>query len=596
MSLPVPIDQALIPIRQFYQNQPPFMPNIQVLPPISNSLVDIAVLVANEAGSKAHLNNLSMFCYNILSNNMWQNNDYVELVKLAADLCCVKTYEGIYTYPEAGIQQSVSEALALYKSVLLFRYNELRSYVTQQLIDNASQNVAVYNELLNKIRALYSGQNPLYGGGAPNFQPTPMSHYGQTPQYMPPVSDFRSNPGMQQRGTIPFNPNMSGGGSVSRYGPSSKPTESFSTSVNRGEHYINPVRQDRYFDKTEPFKPVEQINEQIIVEDTIDYVTTLGGREMDRAGQNITYFGDVYNSSAVVKDGALNRSINSLSSANASSDLPSSSDYVYPTCMLEPSTENALLSGRIKHLEQMGKNPDIKAFRCFSIICNPLISNTDLNGYIDIIRKNKNLVGISNKLKSLTVSMSSSENNLPAKDVSDALDVFTEIDNKLTIIINDFLKYNINTSIKIGSFVEDVAMLYNYINSKYGLKYAEAYSIFESELICSLSQEFVGNTLTEIKESLGIPESIYVGILPYDISTTYLNINSKELGLNVEDKPLVVIQEVTPSIHEVFVSLKKHLIEAELNTICNYLVLSDGVIYRMHYDYVDNERFMLVKK
>lgn len=180
--LPVPYDRPLTQIYTYPQNNPPVVPAIQVHPDGAQLLVTAASLCANAIGDAASSSTTRMFCYNLMSRDNWNNQDFYNMVRLVVDYTVYKNL----TQTSGGnvyvtLQQNATEFASLYASYLAYAYQEYLVMLDPPTQQRVMQNVAHFNDYNAKADSVYS------------MQAQPQMHMPQ--QHMPQSMVMNRQPG-----------------------------------------------------------------------------------------------------------------------------------------------------------------------------------------------------------------------------------------------------------------------------------------------------------------------------------------------------------------------------------------------------------------
>ena len=610
--MPVCTSQPIVPIVQYDPNMPPYVPTIPGVPVEVQHLVGtVAAQVCNEVGLKAFANPARMACYNILVNNYWQNNEFCEVVKLILGYLYISYLKGTYRMPDHGVNDCVGSILILYCSNIILMYPEVKSTVDPQLHNAALQNASTFNNLKAEIINMYNNggsggyypqQQGMMGANAhasmvpmqqqmvpqpngqvvmtpngPMFVPAGMV---QQPQMMPMQQQFVQQPTQFQNQPL-----------QSCY-PQTQ--NAFSNGNNNNNlNLVDNIRQDRFFSRA-PAPPVEQpiIQQQVKqVKSEQTHLTVMGGNEMDRAKHQITFFGNTYRTDSVVRNQAFTESVNKLNNASIKAEVDN--PVVYPTWMLEPCLDLAIINAKMLHVAQQQQDQKPSVFRCFGVVASPIISHLDIDSYVKEILQVKSFIEIVNKIKSLSMSLSQKEDE---KQYADSIiGTLSHIDIMLTKIVNNFLNNSLRLTVKIESFTDDVGGLPEYLFNKFGQMYSTMFNKFEQEIICSITEKIKEDDRTQLCTNLDIPDSVNVALIPMNYSFTFVFMTDKELGYNTGDTLVNIDAETTPVLYSLAISLQTHKREMQLNTIYDLLITSDGVKYRLYTDYTGTNKYLIVK-
>lgn len=177
-------------------NVVPYIPQIacsRTIQPYLQLIVGVALLDAqNHAGQ----NPLRTFYFNMLSNNNWQNQDFIELIQSVAEVA-----EFLAATQRKDLPQAIHEAAAMMNSIqssmMVEKYPAIQQFLSQEQIYGSRQWLERFQGMARNIKAFQDQQTmpPQYG----NFRPNP----GYPPQpYGQPMSGYYqpNNPSMVAAG------------------------------------------------------------------------------------------------------------------------------------------------------------------------------------------------------------------------------------------------------------------------------------------------------------------------------------------------------------------------------------------------------------
>ena len=625
MALPFSCDYPIVPIVLYDPQMPPAVPSIDVIQQVRHIVPMVAAAVANEAGSKANNNAARMFCYNLLVNNYWRNEYFTEVVKLTCDLIAYNYSKNLFRTVESGIQDCVFQILTYYSGNLVFLFEDLKSECSQQVIDAAYQNVPNFNNLKQEIIKMYNNQPGYHNPGFGNPSSNMMGGNAHTPMMQPnqgmPINTVVNTPNgpmiMTMQGLMPYQqqpmypqqqmqqPMMQPPMQQQYYSPQQQQPQhnTFGSSNTFGnvntERSVTTgyIQEDRFSSRIAPVqetKPVQQVVRDVNTEQTKQkFLIIDGGSEMDRSKHQITFFGDSYSTDSVIRGKRFAESTTELIKTNDIFDTSKENQYVHPTWLLEPFVDTALFVGKAQQFEHQKNNTAVNVFRCFSIVANPVLSTSNIKPYMAKLQVANSFIELGVKLKAIASSLSINDEN---KQYTDSVISFlNQIEITLTSIVNDFLTNKIRSSITITSFTEDIGSLKEYIISKFGAIYGQAFETFEKEVVESILEEIKNDDEDTLLSNLNVPEGMYHATLPINHSFTYTFMNDKELGYKLGNEPVIIEQEVAPSLFNIVKSLEQHKKEMQMNTIYDFLITADGVKYKLYRHYALFNQYMIAK-
>lgn len=606
MGLPVPADYPVLSFSQYDSHNPPVIPQIRTSPETQHVVAMVASAVANEATNKANMHAGRTFFYNLISNNYWNNPFYQEIVQLISDMVTVNLRKGFIRSPEQGIQDAAVQGIGAYVSSLFYAHPELKSMVSPQVLDAALQNIPFFNNLKQEISSM-SFHNPGFNmpmngyPGQPMGGPAPMMNHGYPNQ-----GQF---PGHQQMHPQQFHggyPNQGypsppvGFHGNTNYPPQERQGGAFANPGNSRfqEAPANSMPADRFGGRAIPQpqpQAVQHFQQPIaeaapVVKREQKALLIEKGSEMERSQHQITFFGESY---------APNMQARSKQFASSVSDLVQTvavEDDNTNLCLdinvtLDLSIERAILTGQMKQFEHQRENSSINVFRCFTIVTQPMLCTEDVNGYLESLRESSSFPMLVVKLKSLAMSLSIRKDSV--KETDSVISFLKRFDNLLTKIVNDFLRNNLQLKTRIESFTDDVSSLGDYLQSKFGANYNQAFMQFESEVIETILESIEPDIAAEFVQDLVIPEGLYYGLTPVNHSFTFVCMNDKELGYKLTDKPLIIDPDTAPSLYRIAASLDDHKKQMGMSTIYDILVTADGAQYKLYKNYLRSNQYLI---
>lgn len=605
--LPVSTEYPIVPISQYDPYQPPFVPQIQVHPLVQHLFPMVCSKVATLASVRAQLNPARMFCYNFLASAYWNNSEFTTITKLAADMLALGCTKGLYRTPEMGMDQSIDQALTIYVSVLLFKYPELQQICSPDIVQSAGQNASVYNNLQVEIDNLYRMQ--------PQAQSFPQQMPSQQGQhfnvgYQAPQQNFQPQQGMQSFGIQQPNTRIPGFyGSDANIGPRLGNSQGPSLADIQSDRFANrsgkgPViaRQDHVGVSTrlsvnpEPIRPTYQAEEQKV--------------EPPRS-KHIRYFDIEFPIDNVIKltntVAEVKKSVDSIpipdeekssSDDNVSVSFPS----VYRKLLISDSLSELITSGRIYYLDHINQTGQSDFYRVFGLLNNAFFTNVDLSYLVESIKNNQSFADISLLLKQESERIINGRiSNLksPEKAKSDwagseTLRFILHLDSLVTGIINDFLNYRLDSTVRIDSFVSDVASLFPYLSEKGKRTDCDLLFAMETAVIKDIFKNMV-NGFEKETSGYELPDNIFTINFPILTSVTYLSaFDVKELNVHFDKKTANISRDENPMFWEINESLTKHRIIYPAGVYKDYVMLENNKLYQVVENLKDNKGFTII--
>lgn len=638
MTLPVSADYPIAPFTQYDLFNPPFVPPINVMPGCESVVPMIAATIANEACLKADKHPGRMFLYNLLVDNYWNNPIFSEVVKLATDIVALNYNKGHIRSPEQGVQDAVALAMGGYSSTLFVNYPDLKGIVAPQVLEAAYQNMSVFNSLKQEISSMYyntPGQPGHAGHGHPNMGANAHAPMYPGGHHVPPVMH---HPGMHMHPGAggPGFPNHNGWGAPPPapqqwnapphaqahwgHGPvqSNYPARSMSSGPTFSGGVTNArfgqVEQessavhDRFASRpsgnvSEPVMsmPVKtQAPQEAQVEKEEQQTLIIKeNSEMDRSKHQIVLLGESYKPRTADRYADYTTAVNELGRSRPTESLPENAVVEY-SWAIEPCLDRAIVHGRAKQYRNQEKNSVDKVFRCFSVLASPYICGENVTDYMDALKDATSFTTLATKIKSIATSLAMKETDETRQYTSSVAMFLSQIDNKLTSVVNEFLTCNLRLITNVDSFVEDIATLPQYLYERYGGDYSRAFERFEQEVIdsmlCQLNEDLIRDHMTYFDI-----DGMEYGLMPTTCSITFVHLTDKELGFKIDTTAAVAIDQFTaPTLFKLASSLVDHkrqlqTMESPISVMEDYLVTADNVRYKLYRNPLRQDEYLIAK-
>ena len=610
MSLPVSPEYPVVPYQQFAPGHPPCIPALNVVRELQPYIPLFASAVANEASDKASYHAARMFCYNLISANNWRNNDYVEAVELAANLCNLDVKKGIINSIETGINNAAASALSFYSSRLIYQYPELKSMIAPNILNAAHQNVQLLNDLINQITNMNNSypvpqmQPPYQGGHPAHMDP----RYSMPPQYSGGHQMYPGqHPQQQFHGHQPMHSNypqpMHQGGTYHHHSQQpqgamgqggSWASSGISTArINGPGVVVESIAEDRFLARranrqqyvAQPIQQPVQIEQVEIplpkakVKNMPKYLMIDGGSEVDRSKHQLTYFDQSFPVDMDLRTRQYRDEAEELGNSIITPDNLVNTPILHADPVWVTNGADAVMMVRSVQNESRDINKPLGSFRCFIATNESLYAFEEMSDYMVGIKKCSDFNTLAVRIKSLSTSLSTVDRN--ATDA--VLPFLKSFENLLTQKVNDFLKYRLKLEITISEYTSDIKELFRYFQDptkKYGLAYVKAMDILENQLI-----NFVTATVSDelLEEHPVKSVDLYGYFFNSMHSYTMIPLTDKELGFkDVDYDPLIIDKDRSPTLYKLAISLSRHKAETGYDTFYDYLVTSDNVKYRIH--------------
>lgn len=321
--------------------------------------------------------------------------------------------------------------------------------------------------------------------------------------------------------------------------------------------------------------------------------------EMERSKHEIKYFDKTYSAESVVRREQYQQSAEELTVAKyqviPDETKPDLNKHVRiePIISSELNIEEALNTATLNSIVLNPDNDDnLVTLRSFTIILNPIFSPDIPKSFTPLVKGIKTFKELADKLNTV------SKNTVlgTPKDKDNALIVVSQINRRLTEIVNDYLKIAFNTEVRISSFAEDGGSIVDYFKDNLDGVYYKAILKLEKQVLTAIIPSIEDEEITEILTELQIPEGIQATINPETVSITTLPITDDELGFELDKyEPVLIDERNEPSLYKLACSLIEHKDQAGINTITDILLTRDGVRYRLYKDMVEDSQFYIMK-
>lgn len=635
-------EYPLTPFLIYDLHNPPFIPMVQTLLCIQPVVPLVSALIANEATEKAHLNPARMVFYNRASDNFWDSAMFSAAVQTAVDLLALEIINERLRSPELGAKDAVQQAVGFLVSELLIQSRELRSVVSPETMHAAEQNVKLFQNRKQEILSMHSDfrdsrivspHQMVHGHAVAPYGGHPMPHQGHmVPAHMVPQMHSNYPPAhypMHHSGYPPvahhqqpsqfteqFQPGFgaprqhaasfsNGGRNFSRY-----PSENVQNNIqhvggSRFERFQD-IRQTDEFEQqrdvsyrhtsgafAEPPIKREETKASQPAKTELPILTVRKGSEMDRSKHTITFIGESYSPDIRLRSNEFIEATQSLRDTVVREGVENI--FVDENVYVEPNVESAVACGLSKRMDRQGNNDGkVSVFRCFIAVTKPLLCIEDVSDYMKNFRETSNFSMLAIRMKAVASALEAKKETEKTY-TTNVISFLNQLDKMFTAMVNQFLKYDLNTSVTIESFAEDVTSLGDYLFNKYGTEYSAAFKQFEGQAL-----DIVLNTYdAEIEEEIGkrviVHSDLHMELIPLNHSLTYVGLNEAELGYEVTDTPCIIDPEITPSLFAIADSIASHSKQIGFNTLSDLLVTADGTVYKLYQSAIKNRTYMIGK-
>lgn len=526
--LPFSPEYPATPAMQFPSNNPPCLPNVQVLQEAQPLLAYAAAAIANEVGIYSTQSPARMFCYNMLSSSGWNNSAYAEVIKLACDAAVLKTRMGASNTPSAVLIDAVREVLTLYTSTLVLSYPELTQIMTPPQVAAASTNHGIYQNLLNEIGNMYA----------------------QTVPYQPPHMAARHGPMV--------NPAVGGGRPAigatrgTTYGGQAPLVNAAASGIYQGKNAPAPAQaKPTRFPTSRSLPATEQKEEKPTIAELPANVLSGAIENMDRETHSIVYFGKKFD----IPTAPLRRKLEETVEKHeelASQEEAVSSPYISQEWVAESSLDCLIAENRARHYAT--NNGSFGAYVGYGLVVTPIISQTDLSRLFSELAKSATFSDVARVL------IEYPENIKDKDELRVTLSAISQIDRILTKILSDFLENMLDyKGLASSSFIEDSRSLAKYLNERFAGKYNSLYTTFQRRVMDHLFKHTraSGEVSDQVSQIADFGEGVFWDNIVVTYSITFITASSQDLGYNVTKTGKEVVSQSTPLLRRLIEAIQK---------------------------------------
>ena len=264
--------------------------------------------------------------------------------------------------------------------------------------------------------------------------------------------------------------------------------------------------------------------------------------------------------------------------------------------------EEAVVDGYVKWIKHQKKDKD-KAYRCYAIVSNPLISKSSGREFLNSFSDCATLSALALRLRAIAEALKTWNTDAKSDNMMDNAGYLSYVDGLLTEVLNSFIRNNLSLeTLTIDSFVEDYPELRRYLATSYGDRYAMALQSFDQQAMTSLmllpEKEIVDVLEYNLVDGVEGVE-LFVNFVPMVCSFTYSHLTSKELGINPKTGAAELIsKEENPVLFNMVESLFRKNKEGDLASITptyNYLITRDNVRYKLYNGQVGIDCYLIGK-
>lgn len=515
-------DFPTTPIYQWPENQPPYLPAVQVASDLYPLIPMIAAKIANIAGALAPSTPVRMFCYNTLSASNWVNEAFTAAVKMVADLLSIQR-TGQYTAQQ--IDNVVSDYLGCFSSALAVNNTQLYNSLQPNLRMAVGENYRTYNEMVavcNQVNGT--------GRGHP-ARPSLHQPMQQTMQQPPRVPQGNRNAN------------------------NSVQTNTFS---NQPAPRVYSPKPD--VTKTILTRPVQRAPQPVVTKQ-IETDIVQGEKEMDRSKHALVYSGVVFPTAPSEHKVNLER----LEEAIAEIKDPTVAEIRNLEWGFDYSFDGAVYEAMS---ESMGIYADMNVVvpRLVGMV-HPILSTVEIGKVFDKLGDQFTFADMARLL--VVYVQETSKEDAALKRAHFAW--LAQVDRVMTKLINNWLAGTFYNKTSIDSFLSDAGDLASFISTKYDRAGTAAFNRFQMAML--------GTNMTRVVDLDFIRESgvEHYGTLtvPHCFFTT--TETAAALNYDITSKMKRVVRESTSRLYQLLSKLS--MISRARHAVRNIIVTADGCRY-----------------
>lgn len=614
MALPFLTRDAQSPQVHYRPDCPPPIPNvIGMSREMMDALPVLTSEVANYVTGEAMANPLRMFVFNMLSSLNWQNSAFAELVTLTSQFLQLQLEKRNISNLYQAMPATIGQMASCWTANKLFEYPELKSEVSNDIIQSAMTNLGLFNSIKTEIAAMSNGQqydprndvrfDPRYQvqpGGVyqgQNAQP-PMHGGGYVDQRF---NTMRSDPVVTYQPKV-ASPNL-GHRALDQRAAFSIPQE-----VVRNEPPRVITEADWKASPRAPYKTLVNTNlfetkmelVKVANNEYVDEVIYIKGvEELERSKHTLLISINTQPKVRAVNLEVAATSMNAIAKTIAATPDVERENidytrYIFPDEVLVDDLNQAFYSIRLKKAEVSGHD----VFACRFVVENNipsfdsckdiLISLSNSGSFIDIanyLSNERELCKGKEFLKDMT--------EITIRNTNNRLEYIARIDKYLTNMVNDFFAVNLTlTKFSIDSFIDDIKEVIPGLNKYYGNEFVHLYSGWQQFTISRLFIDSESIDLFSDVEDVNEPNLVVNQMLPVSYNLVYVDRYLSELGLEASDEAKRVDERYTPEIHKLIKAAFDSEFGFGLKALNTVLLTKDSVALELFKGYLGNNVFL----
>lgn len=529
------------PIYQYPDNQPPYLPAVQVTMDIYPLVPMLAAKIANMAGSLASSSPVRMFCYNTLAANNWTNQAYFDSVKMTADLISIQSGGNV---TPALIESIVTGYLTCFSSALAANNTQLYNSLHPSIKAAIGENYATYNDMMTMCSQ--------YNGGS-------RGHHAARPQMPPQSQALRMNRAPQG--------NQSSASSIQSNTFNAPPARVFSPT--KPATQVKPIVA----------RPVQRAPQPVPSKDQVETDVVQGECEMNRSKHALVYSGVVFPSSVPEHKVTLER----LEEAVSAIKDPT----VAEIRSLEWGVDYSLDGIIYEAIAEMVKSNDEKCTVTPSLkwLVYPIVSSVEIARVFDKVADQHTLDSMARLL--ITYVQENAKDDPVLKRAHYAW--LAQVDRVMTKVINDWLAGTFYGKTSIDSFLSDAGDLASHISTKYDRAGVAALNRFQSCLFGG-DNRMAGKFDLEFITDLGVSDYVTL-VVPCAIFT--INETAAALNYDIGKKMKKVARDSTGRLYQLLSKLA--MISRARHATRSIIVTSDGRRYEFYESGLGNDVFHILE-
>ena len=312
----------------------------------------------------------------------------------------------------------------------------------------------------------------------------------------------------------------------------------------------------------------------------VNPLTCQGKTEMDINVHAIPYFGSGLN--VDLSSRRMDFKSDVLSLNRASLETKTSGPVLLNTnFQVEIGLEDAMLEASKILNSNRGEDSAPTVYRFFSAVLNPRVVTNGVEKVQTSIAEAEHLGDAVTAIRSGYKNLFKDPTN-PSLIEQNFLNSLAFLDRRLTVLVNNFLEYNMRVVFRVESFSEDYVDLCAQIQAKLGVVYTDIFSSWCAKLHSSIRafmKNHEQNARSVVEGYLDEKEISFIYIPSFE-SVTFVSMTAKELGYSVTSpKGHQIDSRGTPVLNDLVETLNKNKKDRSIFTTRDWLVTADDYRY-----------------